>query len=400
MSAVYSLGLDVAKRKVSYQLLDAQRRRCASGSVPASRVGFAELLGVLRRHCGGAVVPVILEATGTLHLGWAEAFTQAAHPVFVLNPLVSKRLYSTANVIRDSKTDAVDAHGLAEIGVVHAAALERFRYRRDTARFGLQRLQTVREGLRHALTNQRRAYVSLLDVVFPELNTLVDVHTQRVRALLAGASTPTTLLSRPLRQLRAAFGAHTDQVVAAARASLAVPELAQASGPALHALLESITALETQLRQLDAQLQGQLAAVTDARQIALAHTVPGFGDKTVVAVLAQVPPALLASGRRRQVAARLQALMGNDPRRQESGQWKGQSRMSKRGNRSLRTAVFQAAFCAVIHDDGRRAYYQKKRAEGKHHKVALSHVMRILTRRLVAVLMTGKPYEVCYAKLN
>lgn len=38
--------------------------------------------------------------------------------------------------------------------------------------------------------------------------------------------------------------------------------------------------------------------------------------------------------------------------------------------------------------------------KGKHHKVALSHVMRILTRRLVAVLMTGKPYEVCAAKLN
>lgn len=400
MNAVYSLGLDVAKRKVAYHLLDSQRRRCASGSVPAHRAGLAELLGLLHQHCGATSVPVILEATGTLHLGWAEAFTQAGHFVFVLNPLVSKRLYSTANVIRDSKTDAVDAHGLAEIGVVHAAALERFRYRRDAARFGLQRLQTVRAGVRSALTNQRRAYVSLLDVVFPELNTLLDVHTQRVRALLAAASTPTALLTRSLRQLRAAFGTHTDPVLAAARASLAVPELAQASVPALRALLATITALETQLRQLDAQLQAQLAAVTDARQIALAHTVPGFGNKTVVAVLAQVPPSLLAGGPRRQAAARLQALMGNDPRRQESGQWKGQSRMSKRGNRCLRTAMFQAAFCAVIHDEELRAYYQKKRAEGKHHKVALSHVMRILTRRLVAVLMSGKPYEVCTAKLN
>jgi transposase len=52
----------------------------------------------------------------------------------------------------------------------------------------------------------------------------------------------------------------------------------------------------------------------------------------------------------RKVAARLQAFMGNDPRLKESGQWKGQTKMSKRGVETLRTAFFQAAFSAAQHD--------------------------------------------------
>jgi transposase len=93
------------------------------------------------------------------------------------------------------------------------------------------------------------------------------------------------------------------------------------------------------------------------------------------------------------VAARLQAFMGNDPRLQESGQWKGQTRMSKRGVEPLRTAFFQAAFSAAQHDPELKAFYQRKRAEGKTHHVALSHLMRILTRRMVAVLRSRQPYQ-------
>jgi transposase len=88
--------------------------------------------------------------------------------------------------------------------------------------------------------------------------------------------------------------------------------------------------------------------------------------------------------------------MGNDPRLQESGQWKGQTRMSKRGVETLRTAFFQAAFSSAQHDPELKAFYRRKRAEGKTHHVALSHLMRILTRRLVAVLRSGKPYSPCH----
>ena len=70
--------------------------------------------------------------------------------------------------------------------------------------------------------------------------------------------------------------------------------------------------------------------------------------------------------------------------------------MSKRGVETLRTAFFQAAFSAAQHDPELKAFYQHKRAQSKTHHVALSHLMRILTRRLVAVLRSAKPYQPNY----
>ena len=64
-----------------------------------------------------------------------------------------------------------------------------------------------------------------------------------------------------------------------------------------------------------------------------------------------------------------------------------------RGVEILRTAFFQAAFSASQRDPELKAYYRRKRAQGKEHKVALSHLMRILTRRLVAVLRSQQPYR-------
>jgi transposase len=85
--------------------------------------------------------------------------------------------------------------------------------------------------------------------------------------------------------------------------------------------------------------------------------------------------------------------MGNDPRLKESGQWKGQTKMSKRGVEPLRTAFFQGAFNAAQHDPELRRFYLRKRAQGKCHDLAISHLMRILTRRLVAVLRSQQPYR-------
>lgn len=59
----------------------------------------------------------------------------------------------------------------------------------------------------------------------------------------------------------------------------------------------------------------------------------------------------------------------------------------------LRTTFFQAAFSASVFDPELKAFHQRKRAQGKCHLVALTNLMRILTRRLLAVLRSGKPYD-------
>ncbi len=57
-----------------------------------------------------------------------------------------------------------------------------------------------------------------------------------------------------------------------------------------------------------------------------------------------------------------------------------------------RTALFQAATCALLHDPDMKAVFDRKKAEGKFYLVCVSHVMRIQLRRLVAVLYDRQPF--------
>jgi transposase len=63
------------------------------------------------------------------------------------------------------------------------------------------------------------------------------------------------------------------------------------------------------------------------------------------------------------------------------------------GNKALKHVLYQSAFCAMRNDPASKAYYARKRAEGKRH----SHALICLARRRVdvlhAILKTRQPYQ-------
>lgn len=397
MKTTYILGLDIAKHKVRAALGRDAAAMLWEADLPVSAAGRAELLAQLQARIP---VPeqllVVLEATGVLHLNWSAALTQAGYAVVVINPLIARRFYPMENALRDSKTDPIDARGLCALGLLHGEKLlSKYRYQLEPERLALQRLQTVRKALRTSLTNLKKTYVSLLDLSFPEVGQLLEVDGNGIRALLLKAPTPRAIAQKRLATLEKDWKLRPKaaRLKALAQDSMADPELAAAGAPALQVILQSIASLEAQLRALDKQLEARAQAGPMGASKALLQTIPGFGPTLATKVLAYLPNGILHSGSRRQAAARLQAFMGNEPRLQESGQWKGQTKMSKRGVEPLRTAFFQAAFSASQSDPELRSYYLRKRAQAKCHHLALTHLMRILTRRMVAVLRSQQPYK-------
>jgi transposase len=401
MNPSYFLGVDVAKRNVRFHLLDTQGQRRGRGSIPTTAAGLSSLLEQLTPLGGPATILIVMETTGLLHIPWAEALTARRYPVLTVNALVAHRVQPLANALRGNKTDQLDAAGLAELGRRHGAELARFRYQSEPPRFGLQRLLTVRQQLRDQLTNLRKAYGNLLDGLFPELSTLLNnkIHGRRIRALLAAAPTPAELRCRRLVELQRAFGARTDAVLAAARDSLGSAPLAAAAAPALQALLSAIASLETQLAALELSLQAQTLHVVSVAQLHLVRSVRGIGAKTSIKVAAYLPTRFWqreywqSQPSRRRAVAHLLAFMGAEPRVLESGQWKGQDRMSKRGCEPLRTALFQASFCGQKCDPELAALYAHHKAQGKAHKVCISHLMRRQTQRLIGVLQSGQAWS-------
>ena len=400
MKQTYILGLDAAKHKIRAALSGADEPLLFEKDLPVSAGGLSELLVRLQTHVPDPEqLLVLIEATGMLHLNWSAALCKAGYAVVVINPLIARRLYTLRNSIRDNKTDPIDARQLCGIGRWHGEKfLAHYRFSLKPEQFALQRLHSVRKAVRKSLSNLKKSYRSLLDVSFPELGGLLEIDGVGIRQLLGHAPTPCAIarMRRSTLEKNWMLRPKAAQLKKLAAESMADPELAQASGPALTALLQSMDAIEARLRELDRQIETLTSQSVDPKTKALVESIPGFGALNAAKLLAFLPGEILHAGSNRQAAARLQAFMGNDPRLRQSGQWQGQTKMSKRGVEMLRTAFFQCAFSASQHDPELRSFYQRKRAQGKHHEVALSHLMRILTRRLVAVLRSGKPYQPNY----
>lgn len=67
--------------------------------------------------------------------------------------------------------------------------------------------------------------------------------------------------------------------------------------------------------------------------------------------------------------------------------------MEKRGSKYLRWALINAARYVCNWEPTFLAYFEKKRSEGKHYYVALSHAAKKLVRLLSSSKHTGEKYK-------
>jgi transposase len=181
--------------------------------------------------------------------------------------------------------------------------------------------------------------------------------------------------------------AKAEQVQAAARTSFGLRLAHDVLAQEVRLHVESIGFIEGQMKQLDGQIRGILAA----RQELLA-TIPGIGPVVAATILAELGDVTRFAGAKDPAKA-VVAMAGIDPRAADSGQRAGYRRMSKRGSPYLRQAFYQAAFAAWQHDAMLGALYRKKLAEGKPHRVALNAVANKLCHIVYACLRDRRPYE-------
>ena len=67
--------------------------------------------------------------------------------------------------------------------------------------------------------------------------------------------------------------------------------------------------------------------------------------------------------------------------------------METRGSRALRYALYNAAKYVCYWEPTFAAYLAKKRAEGKHYNVAISHAVKKLVRLLFALQTSGRAFQ-------
>jgi len=121
----------------------------------------------------------------------------------------------------------------------------------------------------------------------------------------------------------------------------------------------------------------------------LLESIPGVGPITAVSFISEINDINRFGN-----AQKLVAYIGLDSRVYQSGtSVNGKGYISKRGNKILRTRLFNAASVAVLRPNMFKTFFDRKRAEGKPYRVALVAVMNKMTHVIYAVWKRGIPFE-------
>ena len=138
------------------------------------------------------------------------------------------------------------------------------------------------------------------------------------------------------------------------------------------------------LATIDKELE---AIVSTHPKGALVRSLPGMG-----AVLAAEFVATAGDITRFRSPAALAAAAGLAPVLRQSGHSRT-LRRARRGDKDLKRILYQSAFCAFSSHPDSRAYYDRKRREGKHHVQAVIALARQRSNVLWAMLTHDKPYD-------
>lgn len=142
------------------------------------------------------------------------------------------------------------------------------------------------------------------------------------------------------------------------------------------------------LEQLTTNLRSLAAQQADPHTLQLLTSLTGIGPAIAVSLAAEIGDIHRFAG-----AKQLVAYAGLDPRVRQSGTvLRRNTKLTKRGSAELRSILFLAANIARQHDPELKAYYQKKRAEGRIYTEATIATARKLSNRVFAVLTRGTPY--------
>jgi transposase len=384
------MGIDVAKHKHQAMVMNATGDTLIKAfPVTNDRKGINGLLDRLTQV--DEPMEIGLEATGHYWLPLFEQLTKVGYTVHILNPL-QVHAYQRSG-IRRRKTDAIDAEWIADF-VRIGGARDSVDPQTMPIYMELRQLSRFRFSLIDQVGNAKRRVVAVMDCVFPEYERIFSsVFIKTSRELLKEATTAQDFADFDLQELttllnkssRGRFGEDEAQTIKqTAQQSIGISFLVDAARIQLGCLLAQLDFLEQQVAQIDQALDDLMVQLPNQYIM----TITGIGPVTGAAILGEI-----GDIRRFPSLKKLVAYAGIDPTVYESGQFQAhKTRMSKRGSPHLRHALWMAAGVARMHDPELKAYYQKKRAEGKAYGTAMGAVCHKLLARIYAVLRDQRPY--------
>ena len=385
------VGIDVAKDKHDCFITNSDGEILfKSFTISNNREGFETLFQRIKSVSDDlAKVKVGLEATGHYSYNLLGFLLDKGLTTFVINPLHTN-LYRKSLSLRKTKTDKVDAHTIASMIMsdVNLKSYSNTSYHNEE----LKSLTRYRFDKVKERAQLKQSISRLVTILFPELEKLVPtLHIASVYALLTEFPSASAIASAHLTRLtnllsessKCRYGKDNAVIFReAARNSIG------SNMPAKSLELKHTIKL---IRELDAEIEeieNEIKTIMDEINSPIL-TIPGISYRMGAMIIAEI-----GDFDRFDSPDKILAYAGMSPSTYQSGQLDNcYAHMEKRGSRYLRYALYNATKYVCHWDESFSSYLAKKRAEGKHYNVALSHATKKLVRTIYAMEKSGQAYD-------
>ena len=359
-------------------------------TIPNNMEGFGNLLQAIR-SCSrpGDKIKVGLEATGHYSYNILGFLLDKGLPTFVINPLHTN-LYRKSLTLRKTKTDRVDARTIAAM-LLSDVDLKPYTgtsyHNEELKSLTRYRFDKVRERAKLKCSVAR-----LVCILFPELEKLVPtIHMASVYALLSEFPGAHQISEAHLTHLKSVLSDASKGRYGREKAVEIRDAARNSIGSRMHAKSLELKHTIRLIRELDAEIEeieSEINSIMGEIQSPIT-TIPGISTRMGAMILAEVGDFSNFDS-----ADKILAYAGMSPSTYQSGQLtSSHSHMEKRGSRYLRYAIFNATRFVCNWDPAFAAYLAKKRAEGKHYNVAISHATKKLVRLIYAMEKSQQPYR-------
>ena len=384
------VGIDVAKDKHDCFVTNSDGEVLFKAFTISNNLdGFNELYQKIESVMEDITkVKVGLEATGHYSYNLLGYLIDKGLPTYVINPLHTN-LYRKSLSLRQTKTDKVDARTIASMLMsdVNLKSYSETSYHNEELKsLTRYRFDKVKERAKLKSSISR-----LVCILFPELEKLVStLHMASVYAMLSEFPGAKQVANAHLTKLanllsESSKGRYGKETAIAFR-NAAITSIGSNMPAKSLELKHTIKLIQELTSEID-EIENEIKIIMDEINSPIL-SIPGINYRMGAMIIAEI-----GDFNRFASPDKILAYAGFSPSTYQSGQLDGAySHVEKRGSRYLRYALYNSAKYVCIWDPTFAEYLAKKRAEGKHYNVAISHAVKKLVRVIYHLEKTNQKY--------
>ena len=368
---IYFIGIDISKYKHDFCIISNTGEVIVeNSSFENNKKGFQYFLDQLKPY-NKSNVQIAFEATGHYSLNLECFLTNQGFSYMKINPLVVHQ-FLKARSLRRTKTDKADS-------LTIASYLMSVPYKPNSnLLYNIYTLKSLCRS-REQLIKERSKFEVLLtnelDKSFPELKTFFNnmISTTLLYILEKYKNTTHISLMKDYESLRKVSHGKFTYARFAKLKELAKDSIGHHNDNSdllISTYVSTINHFNEKIDPIDKQISTIIKEL-NPRML----SIPGLGEISAATILSEYGDIKNFSSPNKMLA-----FAGLEPSIIQSGTLENNGKMVKHGSGHLRYAIMNIAMSILRYSPTFYDYYQKKRSEGKCHRVALSHVCKKLIR--------------------